>query len=87
MEEAFNLEEYLAASVEKMVKSIVKTSLFCPKEEIFMEKYALASKAAAEKRKNMAGRGDACAAISDCEHYQPVQPALQRLLCAVGEYL
>lgn len=57
MEEAFNLEEYLAASVEKMVKSIVKTSLFCPKEEIFMAKYALASKAAAEKRKNMAGRG------------------------------
>ena len=57
-EEAFDLEEYLARSAERIVKQLVKSAAFHPKASLFMAKYALASKKAAQRRKEAAARGE-----------------------------
>ena len=53
----FDLEAYMAKGVENMVKDLIKTSLFCPKETAFMAKYAIASKKASERRQKLAEEG------------------------------
>ena len=47
---AFDIESYLTHGVEEVVKSIVKTSLFCPAETAFIAKFAAASVKASERR-------------------------------------
>ncbi len=58
MEEEFNIERYMSNGVEKIVKSALKASLSNPRESIFMGKYALASKKAAEKRRKAEEAGE-----------------------------
>ncbi len=53
----FDIETYMAEGVENVVKSILKTSLFCPEEAKFMAKYAIASKKATERRKKANDEG------------------------------
>ena len=57
MSEDFNLEAYLSAGVEKIIRGIRKASLLHPSEAVFMAKYALASKNATKKRKTAAAQG------------------------------
>ena len=53
MQGAFDIQEYLAAGVEKIVKGAVKATLQDPREAVFMSKFALASaRAAGRRRKN-----------------------------------
>ncbi|MDO4617123.1 MAG: radical SAM protein [Lachnospiraceae bacterium] len=54
----FNIERYLSGGVEKIVKNALKASLTNPRESVFMGKYALASKKAAEKRRAAEERGE-----------------------------
>ena len=56
--EPFDLEDYLLVSVEKVVRDLVKAAAFHPAEARFMAKYALASRRAAEKRRQAAARGE-----------------------------
>lgn len=46
----FDIETYMAKGVENVVKTIVKTSFFCPEETAFVAKFALASKKATKIR-------------------------------------
>lgn len=50
MKKEFNLEKYLTGGVENIVKDAIKATLTNPQESIFMAKYAIASKEAANKR-------------------------------------
>ena len=56
--ESFQLESYLSKGVENIVKQLVKASLFHPQENIFMAKYAIASKKAAALRREAEDRGE-----------------------------
>ena len=51
--ERFDLETYLARSVEKVVRDLVKAAAFHPTEAGFMAKYALASRRAARLRRQI----------------------------------
>lgn len=53
----FDIERYLETGVQSVVKDIVKTSLFCPKETAFVAKFALSSKKANERRKAFSESG------------------------------
>lgn len=57
MKEAFDLERYLSAGVENIVKSAIRATLKDPKESIFMAKYALSSKEATKKRRSAKEQG------------------------------
>lgn len=57
MHNNFDIESYMAKGVEKVVKSIVKSSMFLPNQSVFMAKYAIASKEATKKRKEYADKG------------------------------
>ena len=46
----FDLESYLTKGVERLVRDLVKTSLFYPSESRFMAQYALASRRASQRR-------------------------------------
>ena len=48
--DTFDLEAYAAAGVEGLVKDIIKASIFCPEEGLFMAKFAVTAKNANEKR-------------------------------------
>lgn len=56
--EPFNLERYLSNGVENIVKNLIKTSAFHPRESLFMAQYALASKKATELRRAAEERGE-----------------------------
>ena len=56
--EAFDLERYLSTGVENIVKNLVKSSAFHPKESLFMAQYALAGKKAAALRRAAEERGE-----------------------------
>ncbi|WP_230398470.1 radical SAM protein [Novisyntrophococcus fermenticellae] len=58
MKEAFDLERYLSAGVENIVKSAIRATLKDPKESIFMAKYALSSKEATKKRRSAKEQGE-----------------------------
>ena len=53
----FDLENYLAASTENMIKRMVKAAVFHPRESRFMAQFALASKKAAALRQQAAAQG------------------------------
>ena len=54
----WDLEEYLAASVEKIIRDMVKAAAFHPSEAQFMAKFALAGRRAARRRQAAAQRGE-----------------------------
>ena len=56
--EAFDLERYLSAGVENIVKNLVKSSAFHPRESLFMAQYALAGKKATALRRAAEERGE-----------------------------
>ena len=56
--ESFDLETYLARSVEKVIADLVKAAAFHPGEAAFMAKYALASRRSAGRRRQAAEKGD-----------------------------
>ncbi|MBQ9886828.1 MAG: radical SAM protein [Lachnospiraceae bacterium] len=47
----FDIEAYMSAGVENVIKGIIKTSFFCPEQTAFMAKFALAAKKAQAKRR------------------------------------
>lgn len=57
MSEKFDLESYLASSVEDIVKDLLKTAVFHPKESLFMAQYARANRKATAKRLEAAKEG------------------------------
>lgn len=48
----FSLEEYLNEGVEKVVKSLIKGGIFHPRQSMYIAKFALSCKKAAELRKS-----------------------------------
>ena len=54
----FQLERYLAEGVEKIVKELVRTAAFHPKQAAFMARYALASRKATALRREAEDRGE-----------------------------
>lgn len=56
--ETFDLERYLSAGVENIVKNLVKSSAFHPRESLFMAQYALAGKKATTLRREAEERGE-----------------------------
>lgn len=54
----FDLGEYLSNGVEKIVKGAIKASFTNPKESIFLAKYAVSAKKAAEQRAEAEKRGE-----------------------------
>lgn len=51
MEETMDIQEYMTAGVENLIKNAVKVTLANPTQSIFMTRFAAASKAASKKRK------------------------------------
>ena len=72
MKEPFDLERYLTAGVENIVKGAMKISLKNHRESLFVARYLVASRKAAALR--------AYTALSDCQRYDGVQPSLCGLL-------
>lgn len=56
--ETFDLERYLSAGVENIVKNLVKSSAFHPRESLFMAQYAMAGKKATALRRAAEERGE-----------------------------
>ncbi|MCD8231613.1 MAG: radical SAM protein [Clostridiales bacterium] len=54
----FNLEEYLTANVENIVRDIIKATMKDPKESIFMARYALASRESSRRRAELEKQGE-----------------------------
>ena len=57
-EKGFDLEGYLTAGVEDMVRDMVKTAVFHPAEAAFMGRFALAAKKATERRHALESAGE-----------------------------
>ena len=56
--EPFDLERYLSNGVENIVKNLIKSSAFHPRESLFMAQYAIASKKATSLRRAAEERGE-----------------------------
>lgn len=50
MEEKINIQEYMTAGVENLIKNAVKVTLTNPAQSLFMARFAMAVKAASKKR-------------------------------------
>ena len=50
MDKTFDIQSYMTRGVERIVSDALRATLKNPKESIYMGKFALASKAASEKR-------------------------------------
>ena len=57
MNESFDLQEYLSRGIEKFVADVVKATLKNPRESAFMLRFAAATAAASQKRKEAEARG------------------------------
>ena len=57
-EKEFDLERYLTAGVEDMVRDMLKAAVFHPAEAAFMAKFALESRRAAERRHALEAAGE-----------------------------
>lgn len=53
-----NIQEYLTGSVENIMKSVARVALTNPVQSIFMARFALAVRAASEKRLNLEKAGE-----------------------------
>lgn len=58
MEEKMDLQEYITAGVENIVKNAVKVTLKNPTQSIFMGKFAMAAKTASKKRAILEKEGE-----------------------------
>ena len=58
MQEAFDLQNYLSAVVERFVGEAVRATLKDPQESAFMLKFAAATRAASKKRRKAEDRGE-----------------------------
>lgn len=58
MQTTFNLEQYLSAGIEMLVKNAVAATLKNPKESAFLLKYVASAKKAAKTRMEAAKRGE-----------------------------
>lgn len=58
MEAKMELQEYMTAGVENIIKKAVKVTLTNPAQSIFMTKFAMASKAASKKRDILEKEGE-----------------------------
>lgn len=58
MGETMNIQEYLTGSVENIMKSAARVALNNPVQSIFMARFALAVRAASEKRLNLEKAGE-----------------------------
>ena len=65
MEKEFDIQSYMTAGVERVVKDSLRATLKDPKESIFMGKFALATKKASDIRKQFEADG---------LHVPPFQP-------------
>ena len=54
---AFDLESYLTRGVENVVRDLIRTSLFHPREAAFMAQYAAASRKASQRRHSYEQQG------------------------------
>ena len=54
----FKLGEYLANNIEKLVKTVIKSTLTDPRESAFMAKFALSSKEASKRRARSEAEGE-----------------------------
>ena len=57
MEESFDLQEYLAEGIERLVAEVLKATLNDPRESAFMLKFAAATRKASKKRKAAEEKG------------------------------
>ena len=57
MEKEFDIQAYMTAGVERVVKDSIRATLKDPAESIFMAKFALATKKAADVRKKFKEEG------------------------------
>ena len=53
MTQPFDLQEYLSAGVEKIVKEAVRATLRNPRESAFMARFAITSAKAEKRRKHL----------------------------------
>lgn len=58
MEEKMNIQEYITAGAENIVKNAVKVTLTNPAQSIFMARFAAASRAASRKREIFEKEGE-----------------------------
>ena len=57
MEKEFDIQEYMTAGVERVVKDSLRATFKDPKESIFMGKFAIATKKASDVRKKFEKEG------------------------------
>ena len=57
-EEPFDIQTYMTQGVERVVKDAVRATLKNPRESAFMARFALASRAASRKRREMEDQGE-----------------------------
>ena len=50
MEKNMNIQEYMTAGVENIIKNAVKVTLTKPAQSIFMAKFAVSAKASSKRR-------------------------------------
>ncbi len=58
MTKEFDIQEYMTKGVERVVTDAIRATLKNPKESAYMAKFALASKAASKKRKQLEDAGE-----------------------------
>ncbi len=58
MEKAFDIHEYMAKGVERVVTDALRATLKNPKESAFMAKFAIASRAASKRRRAFEDNGE-----------------------------
>lgn len=58
MSEVFDIQTYMTQGVERVVKDAVRATLKNPRESVYMARFALASRSASQKRREMEDRGE-----------------------------
>ena len=58
MSEVFDIQTYMTRGVERVVKDAVRATLKNPRESVYMARFALASRSASQKRREMEDRGE-----------------------------
>lgn len=58
MNDKFDLQDYLTKGVERIVSDAIKATLKNPKENAFIDKFAIASKSASRKRRRLEDSGE-----------------------------
>ena len=83
MQENFDLQNYLAKGIERVVSEALKATLKNPKESTFMLKFSAASRAASKKTQNCRRPWRTYSFIFDCKYHESMQSALCGMLFKV----